>query len=179
MITFKLGARKTGITQTGVAPQAESSQWAIHKLSPLGLLARAIKPPPGQAVDASPASTGPERIERFYSVRQGAQRWRLFISSFPLSVALGLGFYLFFRGATQWVVGVVMLTGFAISAFAGLLFEYQRLKPFVCPRCQAPIQDWDTNETHRILFNCVHCGSNWDIDYKRHPQAEPTPSLAV
>lgn len=153
---------------TGVVLPAESSQTAIDRLNELALLAPVIESPTAKPVEIpkSAASHAPERIERFYSDGSRMERWKVWVSSLPLSFTLGLGFYLYFTGAPEWVPGAVMLAGFVVFGLVGLLIEHQRLKAFVCPCCQAPIKDWDTNETHRILFNCARCASSWDIKYK-------------
>lgn len=82
---------------------------------------------------------------------------------------LALGLYLDITGKPEWIAATLMLAGFVVFVVVGLLTEYQRLKSFVCPCCQAPITDWDTNETHRILFNCPWCQSSWEIEYKERP----------
>lgn len=179
MITFRVGALKTDAGHTGVALQTESSHRAIGKLNKLGLIALAIKPPSAKAVEPSQTfteSSATEKIESFYSDGRRVQRWKLWVSSLPLSFVFALGFYLLFTGARQWVVGAVMLTGFFVFVLAGFLLEQLRLRAFACPRCRAAIKDWDTNESHRILFNCVRCGSRWDIEYKLWPGSEPNSS---
>ena len=125
-----------------------------------------------------PGSPAPRKIERFYSEDWRTERWILFVFSLPLSFVVGLAFYLFFTGTSQWLVGVVMLSGFVIFSLAGFLIEQQSLKQFACPRCEAPIEDWDTNETHRVLFHCAHCKSSWDIEFKPRPEVELHPSGA-
>lgn len=176
MITFRVGAFKTDTGHTGVALQSESSQRAIGKLNKLGLIALAIQPPPAKTLETSPTVTEsptPEKLESFYSDGLRMQRWKLWVSSLPLSFVFALGFYLFFTGTPQWIVGEVMLAGFFVFILAGFLIEQLRLRAFACPRCRAGIKDWDTNETHRILFNCARCGSRWDIEYKLWPGSPP------
>ena len=182
MITLKLGAWKVGRSRTGAALQAESSQTAINKLNEPGLFVPAIKPRPAKAVEIakSAESPAPEKIERFYSDGSRMERWKAWGSSLPLSLTLGLGFYLYFTGVPELLAGVVMLAGFVVFALAGLWIEHQRLRAFVCPGCQTPIKDWDTNENHRILFHCARCETRWDVEYKPEPMpVEPPRSLAA
>ena len=152
----------------GVALQAESSPRALDKLNELALLAPAIELPRAKAIEITkPAeSPAPEKIERIYSDGTSTERWKFWVSSLPLSLILGDGFYLYFTGSPESIAGAVMLAGFVVFGLIGLLIEQQRLREFVCPRCQAPIGDWDTNEKYRILFNCARCESRWDIEYK-------------
>jgi hypothetical protein len=181
MITFRLGGLKTGGRRTGVALRSETSQNAIEKLNELGLLALAIEPPPTKAIETSPGSpevSAPEKTERFYSDGSRMQRWRLWLSSLPLSLVIGVGFYLLFTGAPQWIASVVMVAGFTVFSLTGFLLEQHRLKAFACPGCHTPIHDWNTNESHRILFNCTRCNSNWDIEYKLWAASAPSPYLA-
>ena len=168
MMTFKLGAWKMGSDRPGVVLPAESSQAAISRLNELALLAPAIESQPAKTLEIKSARPR-ERIERFYSDGSRTQRLILWASSLPLSLILAVGFYLYFTGTPEWIAGAVMLAGFVAFGLAGLLIECQRLKAFVCPCCNAPIEDWDTNETHRILFNCTRCDSSWDIEYKERP----------
>jgi hypothetical protein len=181
MITFRLGALNTDGRRTGVALRAESSQEAIEQLNKLGFLALRIKSPATKAIEispGSPAKPAPEKTERFYSDGRRMQRWKLWVSSLPLSFVMGLGFYLLFTGAPQWIASIVMLAGFTFFSLVGFLIEQRRLKAFACPGCQAPIHDWDTNERHHVLFNCAGCSSNWEIEYKQWSTSEPYPSLA-
>lgn len=181
MITFKSGALKKGGDRTGVELPSESSQGAIRTLSDADPPTTAVKPSLAQPVELSPEphdSPAPRKIERFYSEDWKMERWILFIFSLPLSSVIGLAFYLFFTGTSQWLVGAVMLVGFAVFGLAGFLIEQQSLKQFACPRCEAPIEDWDTNETHRILFRCDRCNSSWDIEFKPYPEPELRPSHA-
>lgn len=173
MITFKLGETDGG--PSGVVSRSESSQTAINKLDELVLAP--VKPPSAKAGEL-PASPVPEQAERFYSDCRRIERWNLLISSLPLSAALGLGYCLLFTNAPQWSAVAVMLTGFIIFGLAGYLIEQQMLKSFACPGCEAPIDDWDTDEKHRILVHCPHCGSRWDIEYKLAPEIEIHPARA-
>lgn len=157
--------------RTGAALQAESSPSAIANLSELAFLAPAIDSPPAKAVEVprSAESAAPEKIERFYSDGLSMERWKFWVSSLPLSLIFGVAFYLYFTGSPEWLAGAVMLTGFVVFGLVGLLIELQKLRAFVCPSCQSPIRDWDTNEKHRILFNCSRCESSWDIEYRPRP----------
>lgn len=161
MITLKLGTLKPGGGHTAV----------VHHANEPGLLAPAIELPNEKAVEITKPddSAVPEKIERFYSDGSRVQRWKLWVSSLPLSFILGIGFYLYFTGTPEWLAGGMMLAGFVVFGVAGLLIEQRRLRVFSCPRCEAPIQDWDTNENHRILFNCARCASRWEIEYKLRP----------
>lgn len=169
-MTFKLGAWKIGGGRTGMVLPAESSQTALGRIKELALLAPVIESAPAKAVEI-PKSAEPaaEKMESFYFDVSRTQRLNLWVSSLPLSIILALGFYLYFEGAPEWLAGAVMLAGFVVFGLAGLLIEYQRLRAFVCPCCRSPIKDWDTNEAHRILFNCARCESRWDIEYKERP----------
>lgn len=165
-----------GSGRTGAVLQAESSQSAIANLSELSLLAPAMDLPRAKALEIpkSAESPAPEKTERFYSDGLSMERWKFWISSLPLSLILADGFYLYFTGSPESVAGAVMLAGFVVFCLIGLLIEMRGLRAFVCPGCQAPIGDWDTNERHRILFNCARCESRWDIGYKPPPiRAEP------
>lgn len=171
MISFRLGSFKMHGGGTGVLLPAESSQTALDKLNELALLAPAIELPRAKAVEITKSAEPPasETIERFYSDGSSVERWKFWASSLPLSLILGDGFYLYFTGSPESVAGAVMLAGFVIFCLIGLLIEMRGLGAFVCPGCQAPIGEWDTNEKHRILFNCVRCESKWDIEYKPRP----------
>lgn len=152
--------------RTGVALPADSSQTAVSRLNELALLAPVIESRPAKTLETPKPARPPEKTERFYADGSRTQRLRVWVSSLPLSVILALGIYLYFTGKPEWIAGTVMLGGFVVFGLAGLLIEFHRLKAFVCPCCQAPIKDWDTNETRRILFNCARCESGWDIEYK-------------
>ena len=169
MMTFRLGTWKTGGGPTGMVLPAESSQTVISRLSEPGLLAPLIESRQATVLEIPKPARPPEKMEGFYSDGSRAQRLSLWVSSLPLSVILAVGFYLYFTGTPEWIAGIVMLSGFVVFGFAGFLIECHRLKAFVCPGCRAPIRDWDTNETHRILFNCARCESSWDIEYKERP----------
>lgn len=153
---------------TGAVLPAESSHRALDKLNDLGLLAPALEPPRAKTVEIpKPAeSPAPEKIERFYSDGANTERWKFWVSTLPLSLILGVSYYLYFTGSPEWLAAAVMLPGLAVFGLIGLLIEHHRLKAFVCPHCQAPIRDWDTNEQHRILFHCAQCETRWDIEYK-------------
>lgn len=161
---------------TGAVTQVESSQRTIQRLNEPGLLAPAVAPPRAIAVEKSKPveSPAPQKVELFYCDGSRMERWKVWVSSIPLSFMLGLGFYLDFTGTREWLAGAVMLAGFFVFGLFGLLIERQMLKAFECPGCKAPIQDWDTNDEHRIFFNCARCESRWDIEYKRQP---PEPDL--
>lgn len=171
MITFKLGALKLHGGRTGVVLQAQPAQRTIGKLNDLALLAPAIESPTTKALEIPKSARlpAPEKTERLYADGSSLERWKFWVSSLPLSFTLGLGFYLYFTGTPERLAGVVMLAGFVVFGLVGLLIEHQRLRAFVCPHCNAPIEEWDTNEKHRILFDCVRCESRWDIEYRRGP----------
>lgn len=155
--------------RTAMVLPAKSAQTAISRLSELALLAPVIESQSAKTLEI-PRSAGPrEKIERFYPNRSRTQRLKLWVSSLPLSVILALGYYLYFTGISEWIADSVMLGGFVVFGLAAIWIDHRRLKAFVCPCCQAPIKDWDINETHRILFNCTRCRSNWDIEYKERP----------
>lgn len=153
MMTFRLGTWKTGVAPTG----------ALRESS---LLAPAIESRPAKTLEIPKPARPPKKTEGFYYDASRTRRLNLWLSSIPLSVTVAVGYYLYFTGAPEWIAGTVTLGGVVVFGLAGLLIEYLRVKPFVCPCCRAPIQDWDTNESHRILFNCARCESSWDIEYK-------------
>ncbi len=169
MLTFKLGETDGG--HAGVVLRSESSHQAIDKLSELGLAL--AKPPPAKADEISPTALLPEKIVRFYSDGQKLQRWNVLISTLPLSLVLGLGYYLLFTDEPRTFASAVMLAGLVVFALSGCLLERQMLKAFACPGCQASIEDWDTDETQRILTHCSRCGSRWDIEYQLRPGTYP------
>lgn len=169
MMTFRLGTWKIGGGRTGVVLPVASSQSATSRLNELALLAPMIESRPAKTLEIPKPARSREKTERFYSDGSRTQRLKVWISSLPLSVILALGLCLYFTGTPEWIAGTVMLGGFVVFGLAGLLVEYQRLKAFVCPCCQAPIKDWDTNETHRILFSCARCESNWDVEFNERP----------
>jgi hypothetical protein len=174
MMTFKLGAWKMG-SRTGAVLPAKSSQTTISRLNEPVLLAPGTESQPAKTLEIPKSARPREKIERIYSDGSRTRRLRLWVSSLPLSVILAFGLYMYFRGTPEWIPGTVMLGGFVVFGLAGLLIEYQRLKAFVCPGCEAPIKDWETNETHRILFNCARCRSSWDIKYKECPSPADLP----
>jgi len=168
-MTFRLGAWKVGGDRTGVVLPAESSQTAISRLNELALLAPVIESRPAKTLEIAKPARPREKIDCFYSNHSRTQRLMLWLSSLPLTVTLAVGYYLYFTGKPEWIADTVMLAGFVVFGLARIWIEHQRLKAFVCPCCRAPIEDWDINETHRILFNCARCESSWDIEYKERP----------
>jgi hypothetical protein len=168
MITLKLG--ETDATE--VVLRSESSQQALSNLSGLGLAL--AKPPQAKADEiAAFATPVPEKTVCFYSDGRKMERWNLLICSLPLALVPGLGYYVLFTGAPQWSAAAVMLTGLIVFGVAGCLMEKHMLKAFACPGCQAAIEDWDTDEKHRVLIHCARCGSKWDIEYQLRPGANP------
>lgn len=161
MITFKFGGTHGG--RSGVVLRSKSSQTTIDKLTELDLAL--TKPAKADETPAS-ASLVPEKAVCFYPDGRKLERWSLLLSTLPLSLVLGLGYWLLFTDAPQWSADAMMLAGLIVFGLAGCLIEKRMLKAFACPRCQTAIEDWDTDEKHRVLIHCTRCGSNWDIEYQ-------------
>jgi hypothetical protein len=168
MMSFRMGTWKMGGGRTAVVLPAESSQTGISRLNELALLAPVIESRPAKTLEIPKSARPREKLECFYSGWR-TQRLKLWVSSLPLTLILALGYSLYFTGAPEWIAETVMLGGIVVFGLARLVIEYQGHKAFVCPCCQAPINDWDISETRRILFDCARCESSWDIEYKEHP----------
>jgi hypothetical protein len=169
MLKFNFEAQNTDGSRTKGVLEAESQREALKKVKEKGLLPVAIRPVSADLSNTPsvpPSPPAANEVKRFYSFGWKIRFRKLLAFYIPFLLVAGIGFYLFSAGRPGWLTFGMMVAGLFLFGFAGSRAEQKMLDEFICPQCQTPIEDWDVDATHRIIYDCSKCKVKWDIGYK-------------